>query len=343
MRLENVINKRNDFIIVVLILLLIFIACISMTLGRYEIHISQVFQLLMQKISGEKMLYDPFVEKILIEVRFPRVCAAILIGGALSVSGAVFQGLFKNPMVSADILGVTSGAGFGAALGLLWGLAYWKVELMAFVFGIIAVSATYLLSLVVGKKEQNILMLILSGIVIGTLFKSFISCVTYLADPDDALQRITFWLMGSLTRVKESDLLMLAIPIILGTIPLVFVGWKMNAMAFSEEEAMALGIHTEKLKLLVIVCSTIITSTAVAMGGIIGWIGLVIPHLVRLALGPDNHLLIPASLLSGAIYLLLIDNISRTLLGIEMPISILTSIIGSPFFIYLLFRSRRDA
>ena len=179
--------------------------------------------------------------------------------------------------------------------------------------------------------------------VIGTLFKSFISCVKYLADPNDALQSITFWLMGSLTMIKSKDLWFLTIPILLGSIPLLWTGWKMNAMAFGEEDAMALGIQTEKLKLVVIICSTIITSASVALTGIIGWVGLIIPHLVRMALGPDNRVLIPASMLTGGIYLLLIDDLSRTLMGVEIPISILTSIIGAPFFIYLLFRTRRDS
>lgn len=334
--------KGNQSIIILTILLIIAI-CFSFTLGRYEITLHQLFQFFIEKLTGEKRMDDPMVYKIITEVRLPRIIAAVLVGGALAISGAVFQALFRNPMVSSDILGVTSGAGFGASLGLLLGFSYWKVELMAFAFGILAVAATYMLSYAVGKNGQNILLLILSGMIIGTLFKSFISCVKYLADPNDALQSITFWLMGSLTMIKLKDLWLLAIPIVLGTIPLLCVGWKMNAMAFGEEEAMALGIQTEKLKLVVIICSTIITSTSVAMTGIIGWIGLIIPHLVRMALGPNNQLLIPASMLTGAIYLLLIDNLSRTLLGIEIPISILTSIIGAPFFIFLLFRTRRDS
>lgn len=336
------VKLRENLSIFILIILLVIVICFSITMGRYEITLQQLFQFLIEKVTGEKRIDDPMIYKIIAEVRLPRIIAAVLVGGALAISGAVFQALFRNPMVSSDILGVTSGAGFGASLGLLWGLSYWKVEMMAFVFGIFAVTVTYMLSYTVGKNKQNILFLILSGMVIGTLFKSFISCVKYMADPNDALQSITFWLMGSLTMIKSKDLGLLAVPIILGSIPLLWLGWKMNAMAFGEEEAMALGIQTEKLKAVVIICSTIITSTSVAMTGIIGWIGLIIPHLVRMVLGPNNQLLIPASMLTGAIYLLLIDNLSRTLMGIEIPISILTSIIGAPFFIFLLFRTRRD-
>jgi iron complex transport system permease protein len=337
------VKLKENLTIIILTILLIAAICFSITLGRYEITLPQLFQFLTETLTGKKRIEDPMVYQIITEVRLPRIITAVLVGGALAISGAVFQALFRNPMVSSDILGVTSGAGFGASLGLLLGLSYWKVELMAFALGILAVTVTYLLSYAAGKNGQSILLLILSGMTIGTLFKSFISCIKYLADPNDALQSITFWLMGSLTTIKLKDLWFLVIPIVLGTIPLLCVGWRMNAMAFGEEEAMALGIQTEKLKLIVIISSTIITSTSVAMTGIIGWIGLIIPHMVRMALGPNNQLLIPASMLAGAIYLLLIDNLSRTLMGIEIPISILTSIIGAPFFIFLLFQTRRDS
>lgn len=329
--------------VVILTILLIVTILLSITLGRYEISLQQLWNLIIEKVTGVKSVKDPMINQIIFEIRVPRITAAVLVGGSLAISGATFQALFRNPMVSSDILGVTSGAGFGASLGLLLGFSYWKVEVMAFIFGILAVAASYLLSYAVGKHGQNILLLILSGMVTGTLFKALISCVKYVADPNDALQSITFWLMGSLAMVKQKDLVFLVIPIMLGMIPLLWIGWKMNAMSFGEEEAMTLGVHTEKLKLMVIVCSTIITSVSVAVTGIVGWIGLIIPHLVRMTLGPNNQLLIPASMLSGAIYLLLIDNLSRALLGIEIPISILTSIIGAPFFIFLLFRTRGDS
>ncbi|KNZ40368.1 FecCD family ABC transporter permease [Acetobacterium bakii] len=335
-------QNRENIIMGVLIIALVATIIFSLTLGRYQISFYQLYQLSLEKITGQNQNIDAFVSKVIFEIRLPRVLAAVLIGGALSISGAVFQALFRNPMVSADILGVTSGAAFGASLGLLIGMASWKVEVMAFAFGIIAVMSTYFLSSAARRSSQNTLVLILSGMVIGTLFKSFISCVKYLADPNDALQAITFWLMGSLALIQLKDLLFLAVPVILGSIPLLFIGWKLNAMAFGEEEAMALGIHTEKLKITVIICSTIITSACVAISGIIGWVGLIIPHLVRMAIGPDNRLLIPASMLCGGIYLLVIDNISRTLFSVEIPLSILTSLIGTPFFIYLLFKTRGD-
>lgn len=335
-------RNRETIIMGVLIIVLLVTIIFSLTLGRYEISVYQLYQLSLEKITGESQNIDAFVAKVVFEIRLPRILAAVLIGGALSISGAAFQALFRNPMVSADILGVTSGAAFGASLGLLLGMASWKVETMAFGFGIVAVMATYLLSSAARRSSQNTLVLILSGMVIGTLFKSFISCVKYLADPNDALQAITFWLMGSLALIQLKDLVFLAIPVILGSIPLLFMGWKLNAMAFGEEEAMALGIHTEKLKMTVIICSTIITSACVAISGIIGWVGLIIPHLVRMAIGPDNRLLIPASMLCGGIYLLVIDNISRTLFSVEIPLSILTSLIGTPFFIYLLLKTRGD-
>ncbi|RDU24258.1 FecCD family ABC transporter permease [Anaerosacchariphilus polymeriproducens] len=332
---------KNQISIIFLFILLIVSICISLMLGRYEITMKQILQISLEKITGIKRINDPMIYKIIYEIRLPRIVAAVVVGGALSISGSVFQALFRNPMVSSDILGVTSGAGFGASLGILLGFCYWKVELLAFVFGIFAVMITYFLSYIVGKESHYILFLILSGMVISTLFKSFISCVKYLADPNDALQSITFWLMGSLTQIKQDELLWLIIPILLCSLPLLWTGWKLNAMAFGEEEAMALGIQTERLKVIIIICSTIITSVSVSMTGIIGWIGLIIPHLVRMAVGPDNQMLIPASMFMGAIYLLFIDNLSRTLLSVEIPISILTSIIGVPFFIFLLFRTRR--
>jgi len=330
-----------NVIFITFVTLLIFLSLFSLTLGRYEITYQQVINVFIEKITGNNLVQDKFIEKIIFQVRLPRIIAAILIGGSLAISGASFQGMFRNPMVSPDILGVTSGAGFGAALGILMKLSMLGIQLLSFFFGLLAVTITYLISKAVGKGSGELILLILSGMVIGTLFKSFISCATYVADPDDTLPTITYWLMGSLSNVSLKKVIILIIPIVLGIIPLMLARWKLNALAFGEEDAMAMGINTDLLKIVIIISSTVITSISISMCGIVGWVGLIVPHLARMIVGPNNKALIPTSLILGSIYLLAVDDICRSVATVELPLGILTSIIGAPFFIYLLFKTRR--
>jgi len=331
-------RERSVYLVLFVVLLVLFF--IALSVGRYPVSLDTLFAVAYGKVFGVDMGVSDTVETVLFQVRLPRIFAAILIGASLSVAGTAYQGIFKNPLVSPDILGATSGAAFGAALAILLSKSTFMIHVSSFLWGLIAVFITYGLSLRV-KKSDPTLVLVLTGILVGTLFSSFVSLIKYVADPYDQLPTITFWLMGSLSSITFSDLYLVVIPVLLGAIPLFLVRWRLNVLSFGDEEAMALGIDTKKLRLVVILSSTLMTASVVSISGIIGWVGLVIPHLTRLIVGPNYQVLLPASILTGAIYLLLVDTLARVLLPMEIPLGILTALIGAPFFIYLLTRSRR--
>jgi iron complex transport system permease protein len=264
-----------------------------------------------------------------------------MVGAALSVAGATYQGLFKNPMVSPDILGASAGAGFGAAFGILLSFNALGIQISAFLFGLAAVTITYLISMIIGRGNNATLVLVLTGMVVAALFSSFISITKYVADPYEKLPAITFYLMGGLDSVSMNDIKILTIPLLVGTIPLVLLRWQLNVLSFGDEESKSLGIDTSKLRVIIILCSTLITAGAVSISGMIGWIGLIIPHIARMVVGPNFKVLIPASLFIGGTFLLLVDDIARCAFSMEIPLGILTSLIGAPFFIYLLIKGGR--
>lgn len=333
--------NRGKLIVGILIILPIVTFIISATFGRYSITIQDLITLIISKIKGVESNLPSNIETVFFSVRLPRIIAAMLIGAALSVAGASYQGVFKNPMVSPDILGASAGAGFGAALGILCSFSIVGIQSVSFIFGIVAVTLTYLISSIIGKRSNTILTLILSGMVISTLFQSFLSLIKYVADPTSKLPAITFWLMGSLSSINIKDLILLIFPVILGVIPLILLRWKLNVLSFGEEEAKSMGIDTSKIRFIVILSSTIMVSAVVSVSGMIGWIGLVIPHLSRMLVGPNYKKLIPTSMIIGACFLLCVDNLSRSLFSMELPIGILTSMIGAPFFIYLLMSGKK--
>lgn len=338
--MKSVRFKYNlKFMILMLVPLLAFL--ISLTLGRYSISVGKVLTVLAAKLGQAKLSYPQVIDAVIFQVRMPRIIVGMLVGGALSSAGAVYQGMFKNPMVSPAILGASSGAGFGAALGIMISFSTTGIQVSAFLFGLLAVLLTYSISIQVGKSLDSTFVLILAGILVGTVFKSLISLLKYVADPYDKLPAITFWLMGSLSSVSNSDLLMILVPFLLGIVPLYLLRWKLNVLSFGDEEAMALGIDTKKLRLIVIIASTLMTSASVSICGMVGWVGLIVPHFARMVVGPEYKKLLPATLLMGSTYLLLVDNIARTAVSIEIPLGILTSLIGAPFFIFLLYRTRR--
>ena len=267
---------------------------------------------------------------------------ALLVGAALSIAGAVYQGLFKNPMVSPDMLGASSGAGFGAALAILLSLPYAFIQVNAFAFGIVAVGLAYFVCQRVSRGKDAILMLVLGGMIVSTLFSSFITLTKYVADPDSKLPEITYWLMGSLSTVNLQDILFLLPPLLIGIAPLAFLRWQLNAMAFGDEEAQAMGLNVKRLRGLFILCATLLTAASVAIAGMIGWIGLIIPHMARFIVGPNCKVLLPMSFLVGGSFLLLVDNVARNLFTVEIPLGILTSIIGAPFFFYLLLKRKKE-
>ena len=328
-------NDENKEIlsIILLIFLPIFLFFASFLLGIYPISPIDVINTILCPIFPQ-LEVSPTITTIVFEIRLPRIIAALIVGAALAMAGAAFQSIFKNPLVSSDLLGVSNGAGFGAALAIILSGSNAVVQIFAFIFGLISVSVTYLVSR--AYKAGGILILVLSGVAISAFFNSLISAIKFVADPDDKLPEIVYWLMGSLASVTVDKLIMISIPIIIGFAILIALRWQMNLLAMGDEEAQSLGLNPSRVRLLVIAGCTLLTSAAVSVSGVIGWIGLVIPHMTRMIVGPDNRILIPASLSLGASFLLLIDNISRAFISIEIPIGILTAIIGVPIFLYLL-------
>jgi len=243
-------------------------------------------------------------------------------------------------MVSPGILGVTASASFGAALAILMSFSAVGIQLAAFAFGLLGVTLTYLIAVCLGKKRETILVMILTGIIIGALFSSFVSLIKYVADPNDTLPTITYWLMGSLASVNAGHVYLAAAPILIGLTVLILLRWNLNVMSFGDEEAKALGVNTVRLRFTIIIAGTMMTSAAVAISGVIGMVGLVVPHLSRLLVGSNYKISMPASVLMGSIFMLLVDDLARTLFAVEVPLGILTSIIGAPFFLYLLLNMR---
>lgn len=334
--------KGKSSILLVLLAVLLSAILFSFTIGRYSVTLNQLFEIIRYKTFGGAVSWPESVSTVLFKIRIPRVFIAVIIGAALAIAGVAYQGLFKNPMVSPDILGASSGAGYGAAIAILLSFGSSGIQISAFLFGLAAVLITIIISKCVARSNNNILALVLTGMVVNTLFSSFISITKYLADTDDKLPAITFWLMGGLSSVSLKDLLIMIFPFLVGIIPLLLIRWKLNVLSFGEEEAQGMGVDTRKIRALTIFCSTLLTASAVSIGGMIGWIGLIIPHIARLIVGPNYKVLLPASALIGGIFLLIVDDVARCLLSIEIPIGILTSIIGAPFFLYLLFKERRQ-
>lgn len=330
--------EKRRRIVLLLFTLPVILTFVSFFLGRYPIAPPTLVQVLASRILPIQPQWEDTVETVVFNIRLPRIVLALLIGAGLSVSGAAFQGMFQNPLVSPDILGVTAGAGFGAALGILMSGRAATIQVFAVLFGILAVAMSYVISRT--YRTTPTLMLVLSGMIVGAIFSALLSLVKYVADPHQKLPAIVFWLMGSLAAVTKREVATAAPPMLLGMIGLLLVRWRINVLSMGDEEARALGVKTEQLKAFIIVCCTVVTAAAVSVSGIIGWVGLVIPHIGRMLVGPDHRVLLPASAALGAAFLLLIDDLSRTLISAEIPLGILTAIIGAPFFAFLLRRTR---
>lgn len=337
--------------------LLIGVFLISFNSGRYGMSIVDVINSIISGIKhgiwwllshigfnlAEPTWMSGPEDTIIWLVRMPRIFAAILIGGSLSVSGATYQGLFRNPMVSPDVLGASAGASVGACIMMLFNMGPVMIQIAAFVMGILAVALSYFLSKTIGKGTNVILLLVLCGMTVNTLLQALVSITKYLADTEEQLPAMTYWLMGSIAKVSYNDLKFFLIPFGLGVIPIVALRWKLNLLSFGEDEAKAMGIDVSKVRIVCIISATLLTAAVVSIAGTIGWVGLMIPHLVRFISGPNNKTLIPFSLLTGALFMLIVDDFCRTLLAYEIPLGVLTSLIGAPFFIYILFKTRGNA
>ena len=310
---------------------LIVLCLLSLSVGRYPLPMSDILAF----VFGQKVV-DEHTYLLLTDVRLPRIAAALLVGGALSVSGVAYQGMFKNPLISPDILGVSSGAGFGAALAILLSWSMLGIQLSAFAFGLAAVLIALALSKRISGVHSQALVLLLSGIITGAMFGAFISLTKYIADAEYKLPDITFWLMGSLTNVTATQVLTIAPIVLLAVLPLYFSSWRLNVLSFGEDEAHTMGVQVQRLRLVVILSATLLTATVVSITGLIGWIGLVVPHIARFIIGSDNRYLLPAAFMLGSSFLIVIDLLSRTLSALEIPLGIIASIIGAPIFFFVL-------
>lgn len=329
-------DKSYTFKSIILVAVFIAAILVSVVLGRYSLSIEDFIKVVWSRVPLVNMehTWNPAAEKVLFEIRLPRIAAAVLIGAALSMAGVCYQGMFRNPLVSPDILGASTGAGFGAAMAILMGAGYFVISASAFIFGLLAVMLAYTVSRF--SKTNETLAMILGGMVISSLFSAGTSFIKLVADTDDQLPAITYWLMGQLSSIKPDDLKFIIIPMAVGMIPLFLVRWRLNLLTIEEETSKSVGINITALRLVVVVCATLLTASAVSVSGMIGWVGLVIPHFCRMIYGYDYRRLIPATAVFGAAFLLAVDDIARLATTAEIPIGILTSFVGAPLFLYLL-------
>jgi iron complex transport system permease protein len=320
--------------------LLLGAVAVAFLFGRFPVSLADVARVLWAQLSGTPSGLPPTVETVVWQVRAPRVVAAVGVGAALSVAGAAFQGLFRNPLVSPDILGASAGAALGAVLGIYFAFGIFGTQAAAFAGGLLAVGLVYGLGGLV-RGGDAVLTLLLTGIVIGALLGAGIGLMKYLADPYDQLPAMTFWLLGSLSRTSAADLVPLLGPVGLGTAVLLALRWRMNVMSLPDEEARALGAPTTLLRVAIVAAATLVTSASVAAAGIVGWVGLVVPHLARFLVGSSFGRLLPATALLGGGFMLVIDTMARTLAPVEIPLGVLTAVVGTPFFLWLLRGTQR--
>ena len=313
----------------------------AVSVGPYPVTVPEIFSALGRYFSGTAGPGTLQIDTVLFSVRIPRVVAAVLVGASLAAAGTVYQGLFRNPLVSPDILGVSTGAGLGAAIGILLSLPVIAIQGFAFIGGMATVIMVYLVATAVRGHEPT-LVLVLAGVVLGSLAGACISLIKILADPYDQLPAITFWLLGSLASTNSDDVWSALPAVLVGLVPLILLRWRMNLMALGDEEATALGIDPRRLRVVFIAAATLMTASVVAISGVIGWVGLVMPHIARLVVGPNFDRLLPAAMLMGATYLLLVDTLARTMSETETPLGILTAFVGAPVFLWLLASGRRS-
>lgn len=326
--------------VALLALLLVALAVLSLGVGRFQVDPWTVLRLLASGFIDVPTTWSPTEEAVVLRLRPPRILAAILVGAALAASGAAYQTMFRNPLVSPEILGVSAGAGFGASIAIFLGMPDGFIEILAFVFGLSAALLALVIARLVGSA--SLIVLVLGGIVIGAMFGALISITKYFANPETTLPEITFWLFGSLGRATNESLIVPTIIVGGCILALHFVRWHLTVLAIGEDEAQTLGVNRRLVWIVVIVSSTLMTATVVSVSGIIGWVGLVVPHLARFVVGPSFARQLPVSALMGACYLLGIDSVSRSITPLDLPVGILTALIGAPFFVFLLARIGRQ-
>jgi iron complex transport system permease protein len=329
----------RNAVFLLLVAALVAALALALAVGPYPLGMSDVLHGAARALGLEDGTPTPG-EIVFGRVRLPRVAAGMLVGAALAGAGAAYQTLFRNPLVSPDILGVASGAGLGAVAGILLSLPVVGIQGLAFVGGLATVALVYLIAAALRGHDRT-LVLVLGGVVVGALAGACISLVKILADPYDQLPAITFWLLGSLAGVKLGDLAVAAPLVLVGLVPLVLWRWRIGVLSLGDDEARALGVDVTKLRAAVIAAATLMTASVVAVSGVIGWVGLMIPHIARMLVGPNFSRLLPAAMLLGAAFMLVVDTAARSLARVETPLGILTAVLGAPFFLWLLARGKK--
>ncbi len=328
--------------VVFLVALLLVVVLVSVMVGRYSVTPSDIVMLIGEKLGVCTFDGENAARTALFRVRLPRIVGAMVVGAGLACAGAVFQGVFKNPMSSPDILGAATGAGLGAAFGILMSLSAAMVQLLSFAGGIVAVMLTFWAARCIDGRVPTPVTLVLTGIVVSGIFQACISLTKYVADPNSTLPAITLWLMGTFADVGAGDAPQLVVAMAIPMVPMFLLRWRLTVLAAGDEEASTLGVNVPVLTVAMILCSTLVVSVSVAYCGVIGWIGLVVPHMARAIVGADYSRLLPATALLGASFALAVDIVARSLISVELPLGILTALIGAPFFLVLLKRSRRS-
>ena len=328
-------ERKHRRVVFALALALILATLASFTLGSYPVPLDALLGILGSKLGLPiEGFWTPAMEAAVWNIRLPRVILSALVGACLAAAGCAYQGVFQNPMASPDILGASAGAGFGAALAILLGASGMGITLGAFGASLAAVALVFTVSR--HAKGERVLGLVLAGIMISSLFQSGTSFLKLVADPNEQLPQITYWLMGSLSGAKWADIGFVAVPMLAGLIPLILLRWQLNVITLGDDEARALGVDPRRLRLWIALAATLVTASAVSVSGMIGWVGLVIPHMMRRLVGSDYRHLMPASMLGGSLFLLITDGLSRNLTAAGIPIGILTAFVGAPFFLLLI-------
>jgi iron complex transport system permease protein len=322
----------------VLALIFVGVAVASLGVGRYNIPVERVVEILLDRLVPASLPISAVERSVVFTVRMPRILLAMLAGGGLALAGAALQGVFRNPLVGPQIIGVSSGAAFGGTLAILLSFSRFGLLASAFILGLFALMLVYGLNTMVGRR--NILALVLAGVIVSGFFGALVSLVQYLADTDDKLPTIVFWLLGSFATANAEKLELIAIPVVGAGSLLLALRWRLNLLSLGDEDAAALGVRVEFLRWLILCLVTVIVAAQVAVSGIIGWVGLIVPHMARTLVGPDHRAMLPASLMIGSTYVILIDDLARTLSSTEIPLGILTALIGTPVFAILLRRSQ---
>ena len=337
--LQSKLARRSRMVIAGLIIFVVVAFFISLMLGRFPINPDQALGMLVHRFVPIDQFWTDQQATLFFNVRLPRILLSLLVGCCLALAGASYQGIFQNPLVSPDILGASQGAAFGAALAILFGFANWGISVFSFIFSMLSVLLVLFIS--ARARGNHMMVVVLAGVMISSLFSAGVSYAKLVADPTDELAEITYWLMGSVTGASFSQIAMVLPIMLVGSAVLFALRWRINILTMGDDEAATMGVNARAIRIVVLIAATLITAASVCVTGIIGWVGLVIPHLCRMLVGVDYRKLVPASMLMGAGFLLIVDDVARLATTTEIPIGILTAFVGAPFFLFLITRKKK--